>query len=299
MASCYFCAAPLRPGDGVRRQVLTSQSTRTYVSSRAGFSYGQSYGLRTLCPACAAQMDRQQEGEGGRVFLSCIAAFLGWFLMLRVPEGGVPTSLLVFFLLFGGPGWVTYLLLKSIHNADEAAQGAQLGRSDETSGGGAMPAAATALPSSSGPIFQAVNAVGFSPDFQRVMQELRNDLSDFGISLSACYAMTDSPEDMKRLFDSLLVSFPVTQFPFEDAWRGAIYRQSVERFFAALGRSHDDLRQASQEGGGELLPKALDPLFQLFPIREEESLSDYMARLNDVVDHLNSVMTDQQAETAA
>lgn len=108
MASCYHCGVSLRSGEGFRRNVLTSQSTRFY--SRGGGSYAQSYGLRTLCHQCAEQIDEKARSAAWRSPFGIVLGIISSIFALRNMK--TIDGLMFFFLLAGGPGFIIYFLLK-------------------------------------------------------------------------------------------------------------------------------------------------------------------------------------------
>ncbi len=76
MSECYLCGAHIQRGSGFRRTVETGTSTRVYVGSRRGASFGASSGTRTVCATCAAILDKTNSGFGIRM----IAYLVGWAL---------------------------------------------------------------------------------------------------------------------------------------------------------------------------------------------------------------------------
>lgn len=142
-----------------------------------------------------------------------------------------------------------------------------------------------------------VNTSGYSSDLKRVIQNLLDRMSEIGVSLGACYAVTDSAENMKRLFESWLVTFPVEHFPSEEAWCEVIYRQTLHRFFGALGQSYECLERVILAGyTGDKIPTTLEPIVRLFPMKADESFSDYLDRLGYVIQRLSSVLSSEQPD---
>jgi hypothetical protein len=60
MADCYNCGASIAAGHGYRREVYTGHSSRFYYGRRLSASSGSSYGMRTICGACAKRMSERK-----------------------------------------------------------------------------------------------------------------------------------------------------------------------------------------------------------------------------------------------
>lgn len=115
MPSCYLCAAQIGLGQAFRREVRTSSSWRRYYTRRGGSSYGETYGLRTLCSQCAAVVDHSRAGRWLRAFLAIGVAILGVGLAFAEKFEGDAGQLLLAFLIMGGPGWLTFWALEKLH----------------------------------------------------------------------------------------------------------------------------------------------------------------------------------------
>ena len=122
MASCYHCGIKIENGEGYRRQVLTSQSTRVYFSKRGGGSYGQTYGLRTLCVDCAQQLDQNNKELAWKLPSSLAVGLLGALIAFRFRDSfdGAAGVMAFLFLIFGGAGLITFFTLGLIssNNSD-------------------------------------------------------------------------------------------------------------------------------------------------------------------------------------
>ena len=113
MANCYHCGIKIESGEGYRRQVLTSQSARIYFSKRSGGSYGQSYGLRTLCANCATRLDEHLKNFAWKVPVSLAVSLIGTVMAFRARDSfnGGASGLIFLFFAFGGAGLITYWIL--------------------------------------------------------------------------------------------------------------------------------------------------------------------------------------------
>lgn len=147
MATCYHCACTIPQNQGIRRRVFTGESYRFYFTKRGGTSYGQTFGLRTLCPSCAQALDDRQRGSFVRVVIAIAMGLLGAFVTFRIDthDLGPFLALLWLFFGFGGLGVLTFVLLEAIHvrEIDQRAQSSTV-----TSGGqdASMGDSSTGLP---------------------------------------------------------------------------------------------------------------------------------------------------------
>jgi hypothetical protein len=124
----------VKNGQGYRRKVLVSESTRVYFTRRGGGSYGQSYSLRTLCQNCAAELDRKNSSFSWRIPVSLLVALVGFIFAVRSAvssSGTTPSSfgsLMYAFCFFGGPGVLVFFLLGMFE--DDNNQNKQISNTD-------------------------------------------------------------------------------------------------------------------------------------------------------------------------
>ena len=82
MRHCYTCDAPIA-GSGFRREVKTGSSTVTHVGKKSrSQSSGTKKGLRTVCEACAAKIDKAK-----RLKIILIAAAILLWLAISLLSG--------------------------------------------------------------------------------------------------------------------------------------------------------------------------------------------------------------------
>lgn len=289
MASCYLCAAHIQPGDGLRRQVMTSQSARVYFSKRGGGSYGQTHGLRTLCATCAASLDRSRDGQGMRIFLSLLAAFIGCIAAVRMRDsanGGL-SSLIFAFFLFGGGGLLAFIPLHLLHTAN-------IKESE--------PNFAEEYPESLELDVQPIERVSVNredkieaepyPGIASAMNGIQQRLNEFGISLFGCYGFSVGTEGARQLISTLYGMHPVRHFSGLNEWSEMIFQQTIARFSKETALNYASAKKASEAGSDDDFVDAFRPMFRIFPMLTDESFQPYLDRLGETLSQISELISE-------
>lgn len=263
MASCYFCGCSIRNGEGYRRKVLTSESTRVYITKRGGGSYGQTYALRTLCASCSAQLDERNKRLSWQLPVSIVAGLIGTIMAVRWAvadhsETSGLGSLIYAFFLFGGLGFLTYFGLKFLVNdRNEDAAASYENSSQNYEPQPSYQSADLLLPEDSGEDEFA--------DHKESIMQLAMDLGDLGISLQGVYGLTHTLENWIAVNDKILETLPPKQYPSKDEWEKHLRKRVYSKFNASV---------VSNEGETKILA---------FPYLEDEDEESYAARLKNAI----------------
>lgn len=258
MASCYLCGANVKNGEGYRRNVLTSQSVRVYFSKRGGGSYGQSYGLRTLCHACAAATDKRNSNLNWQIPLSAFMGLVGLVIAVRNRDSvdGALSSLIFAFFLFGGLGFITFFVIRALSSA-----------------GGTYPN--QAIPQEAGQepeISSTQNVDVSSPSYWKnvqvnIIQNVGKTIESLGISFFGCYGIEASQENIPALIETITSQMPMSNYSSPNEWNECLLKNTCNIFINEVGHSTAD---------GAM---NLDRLLNVFPGIPDEGTDAYIQRL--------------------
>lgn len=258
MANCYLCGAPVKNGEGYRRNVLTSQSVRVYFSRRGGGSYGQSYGLRTLCHACAAATDKKNGNLNWQIPLSAFMGLVGLVIAVRSRDSvdGALSSLIFAFFLFGGLGFITFFVIRAL-----------------SSGGDTAPNKVTRQESSQEP----ENSYGqnidvASPSYEKnvqikIIQDIGKSVEAIGISFFGCYGVEVSQKNIPKLIGLITSQMPMSNCSSPNEWSDCLLKNTCNIFINEVGQSTAD---------GVV---NIDRLLNVFPGIPDEGTDAYIQRL--------------------
>lgn len=278
MATCYHCGCSIRPNEGYRRKVQTGTSTRIYISRRPGGSYGQSYGLRTLCQECATTIDKQLAisdekstlcGIAGLVGL--ISAVISLFNAHYFIDNDVSRLIFAFFLL-GGPGFCLFFLLLLLKNSTS---------DSENPSSSLSPAVIDETPSPTEPFPGIAEATG----------RLYSKLAEQGISLMGCYGYENSQNNAIELIEHLCKIRPPRYFANLSEWETAMYDETLERFSKDAFMYFQQVVDTLSHGNEDAALEAYKMLFKLFPLRQSEELEDYGNRLVSAFNNISDEAT--------
>lgn len=273
MTSCYFCGCSIRNGEGYRRKVLTSESTRVYITKRGGGSYGQTYALRTLCASCSAQLDERNKRLSWQLPVSIVAGLIGTIMAVRwaVADSSTPSglgSLIYAFFLFGGLGLVTYFGLKLLTGNDAAS-------SSTPSYSNYQEEASTSVARERIEHPSAQDRDEVNEDFSFYIdsiKEIATDFNDIGISFFGCYGFEISQENLEPMVDKVFENMPPNHYPSKSDWKKAVAKNSYNVFI-------DRATKAIEHNNPEDFD--LDTLLLVFPGREIETIENYILRIQN------------------
>jgi hypothetical protein len=278
MANCYHCGINIRNGEGYRRQVLTSQSARIYFTKRGGGSYGQSYGLRTLCAYCTQRLDQNNKALAWKLPVSLIIGLIGAVITFRSRDSfnGVIGGLIFLFFVFGGAGLITFWLLGLISNPggdcatssssnpqEEPASSARTSHSQEQQNfkQESYPSQDTGLDLS--PYIDAMRAVGARAE-------------SFGLSFLGTYGLETKQENVQRIADIIFSTLPPRHEKDVSIWQENLFRLTCQRFLNEFSSATN--------------PVNLDLLLLIFPSKPEESSEKYLSRLHAATEQVLSIV---------
>lgn len=294
MASCYLCAAHVRPGEGFRRQVMTSQQTRVYFSKRGGGSYGQTHALRTLCSSCAAGLDRRRDGQGTRVVASFVAALIGCIIAVRMRDSvdGSFSSLIYAFFLFGGAGLLVFLAMHLSHSGRVREKEASLANGYlESEPEPAFQSGSIEQAALTGPHSSEAEPEGESyPGIAKATQSLHGRLKQIGVSLMGCYGFPENLEGARQVVSLLNGMHPVRHFGDLGEWEAAMCQQTLLRFSKDAAMHYANAKKAQDAGSDDDFIEAFKPMFQIFPMLDDEDFQPYLNRLGEALSSVSELI---------
>ncbi len=258
MATCYHCGCSIRPNEGYRRKVQTGESTRVYSSRNPGSSYGQSFGLRTLCQDCAIAIDQQHAIANQKGKIAGISAAVGLitagitFLNIRsFIDNDTPRLIFAFFIL-GGPGFCLYFLLLLFRNSNQG----------ENSSSQSY---ASVQPESMASQISNVDLNLYIAKIRTVGEKVEA----LGISFFGVYGLERKQENMQRLGDIIFSILPPRHHGDIDVWEDHLLKTTYNRFLNEFSVATN--------------PINFEVLLSIFPGESDESEYSYQSRLNAVV----------------
>ena len=263
MASCYHCGIKIKSGEGYRRQVLTSQSTRVYFSKRGGGSYGQTYGLRTLCIDCAQKLDQNNKELAWKLPASLVVGLLGALIAFRFRDSfdGAAGGMAFLFLIFGGAGLITFFTLGLMSSND-------LGLNDREN------KLDCSVDSNSTEETQNCNQfnsrdLDSSVDMQFYFEAIRDagaKVESLGLSFFGIYGLETSQNNAQYIAEMIFKMFPPESKKEISVWKNEVFENTCKIFLKKFSSATNPLN--------------LDVLMLIFPTYPEESLSNYLHRLH-------------------
>ncbi|EIN00436.1 hypothetical protein WQE_15436 [Paraburkholderia hospita] len=220
--------------------------------------------------------------------MSIVVGLISAVLTLRnsdaFPSGSVLTSLLFFFFLLGGPGFITFFLLGKWlpqptigHYVDSRAPadddfhvcvpGASTVREIDNEPSWPVPANYVAPTTTKelvtlGDVFPEAEVQAFGSVVRKVEGR--------GISFLQCHGFTGSSEaDLSALFTTVMGNIPPRYHNTLQDWQDEVERDTYHRFGKEVQLATDPLDIAA--------------LLSIFPGREDEEVEDYLSRLNSVL----------------
>ena len=260
MPNCYFCGGHINSGQGYRRKVMTSESTRVYFSKRGGGSYGQTYSLRTLCTVCVVQLDERNKQLSWQLPLSVLAGLFGSVMAIRWAVADQSKisgfgSLIYAFILFGGLGVIIFIIgyLTNLRKK-EAYVGSSFNKSE----------------------FENIHKYSLEDKFENAGQnnlfkykeslmQCAADLADIGISAQGIYGLPQTLEAWISLSDKLLESIPPEQYSSKAEWEKHLEKKIHSKFYSLATSQDKNAKQLA------------------FPRLYEESDEDYQERFDFVI----------------
>lgn len=288
MATCYTCGAAVRPGEGFRRNVITSRSTRVSTYRRAGGSVSTTTGLRTLCDDCAAHMDQRSAGAGTRLTIAVVIGLACAILVTpRINGGSLLGALAFFFFLFGGPGWIAFYLLERFHENSIAAS-----REEPTFAlpPVSVPASAAPVPSPRStpylpiPVPHPARPLSLSERIALTRQAFA-ELENLGINPTAIASAGDPGRNRESAIELCAAAAATTLHAvheYRDNIRTLIlglFASSVESIFARLD---EDGIAASLEALARIIPPGVDEDQDLYVARAQETYERVRLGLNEM-----------------
>jgi hypothetical protein len=278
MTSCYHCGINIRNEDGYRRQVLTSQTARIYFTKRGGGSYGQSYGLRTLCASCAQHLDQNNKAFALKLPVSLIIGLIGAVITFRSRASfdGVIGGLIFLFFIFGGAGFITFWLLglnsnlvgnsssSSFSNPqDELVSLARTSYSQEQQNykQESYPSKGSGLDLD--PYVDAIRAAGARTE-------------SFGLSFFGTYGLETKQENVQRIADIVFAMLPPRHEKDVSIWEENLFRSTCQRFLNEFSVATN--------------PVNLDLLLLIFPCKPEEPSEEYLSRLHAAAERVLTIV---------
>lgn len=268
MASCYHCGINIRNGEGYRRQVLTSQSARICFTKRGGGSYGQSYGLRTLCASCAQHLDQNNKALAWKLPVSLIIGLIGAAITFRSRDSfdGALGGLIFLFFVFGGAGLIAFWLLGLISNpGGDSHASSSSNPQDEPE-----PPAHTSY-SQEQQHFKQESCpdqdigLDLSP-YIDAMRAAGTRAESFGLSFFGTYGLEPKQENVQRIADIVFNTLPPRHEKDVSIWQENLFRSTCQRFLNEFSSATN--------------PVNLDLLLLIFPGKPEESSEEYLSRLH-------------------
>ena len=278
MASCYHCGINIRNGEGYRRQVLTGQSARVYFTKRGGGSYGQSYGLRTLCASCTQRLDQGNKALTWKLPVSLLIGLIGAAIIFRLRESfdGAIGGLIFLFFVIGGAGLITYWLLGFISNPKSNFPGSTLPSEQEDP----EPTASTSYIQNQHYDKQEIlRNKEVDLDLSHYIDALRAvgaRAESFGLSFFGVYGLEAKQENVQRIADIVFNTLPPRHEKNVAIWKETLFRLTCQRFLNEFASATN--------------PVNLDLLLLIFPGKPEESSEEYLSRLHTAMEGVLSIM---------
>ncbi len=266
MVNCYHCGAKIESGEGYRRQVLTSQSARIYFSKRSGGSYGQSYGLRTLCASCALRLDEHYKNLAWKVPVSLAVSLIGMVMAVRVRDsfnGGIPGLMFIFF-AFGGAGLLAYWILGLVW--DRTPERDSSTRPD-LDGSGYLVSTASSVRNEDKPEVIASNST--QAELMPYIDTLRAvglKVESLGLAYFGVFGLETTEENLYSFAKLIFKILPPRHERDVTAWGESLYRLTCQRFLNEFSAATN--------------PINLDLMLLIFPGRPPESSDEYLHRLH-------------------
>jgi hypothetical protein len=277
MASCYHCGINIRNGEGYRRQVVTSQSARIYFTKRGGGSYGQSYGLRTLCASCTQRLDQNNKALAWKLPVSLLIGLIGAAITFRSRNSfdGAIGGLIFLFLVFGGAGLITFWLLGFISNPELNSSGQTLASNQEE----LEPSIGNSYTQQQYTKHESLPNKDASLDLSPYIRALRAAgarAESFGLSFFGVYGLETKQENVQRIADIVFNTLPPIHERNAAIWEETLFRLTCQRFLNEFSSATN--------------PVKLDLLLLIFPSKPEESSEEYLSRLHTAVEQILSIV---------
>lgn len=269
MATCYHCGCSIRPNEGYRRKVQTGTSTRFYFSRHPGSSYGQSFGLRTLCQDCAIAIDQQHAiaNNKGKVagistVVGLISAVITFFNIHSFIDNDTPRLIFAFFLL-GGPGFCLYFLLLLFTNSNL----------NENSSN--QPYAENYDSVQQESMTPQISNADLKPYIEKT-RAVAGKVETLGMSFFGVYGLETKQENMQRLGDVIFNILPPHHHKDIDVWGDHLLKTTYNRFLNEFSASTN--------------PINFEALLSIFPGKPDESENSYLSRLQVVLKEITSII---------
>lgn len=276
MASCYHCGVNIRSGEGYRRQVLTSQSARIYFTKRGGGSYGQSYGLRTLCANCANSLDQSNKALAWKLPVCLAVSLIGAVITVRARDSfdGALGGLIFLFFVFGGAGLITFWILGLIFEQKSSPSSALAGQSTEYESL-SEPSISQPLPVNQERTSTHASALDLSPYIDKI-REVGLQTETLGLSFFGVYGLESAQESVERSVDIIFKMLPPSHEKDVATWGTNLFKSTFQRFLNEFSAATN--------------PVNLDLLLRIFPGNPEESSEEYLSRLQSAAKQVLAVM---------